>query len=135
MALGWVPDQLKNIYDDKRNVILLASCSRSPRLEFGEHLTRQLGCRLQSIVAYDPFQLLVANLHPRSVLRFGHAVGVEQEAIGWFKRQGTPCTQSQVRLRTAARYFPYAAFRPSYSASTVAAGVQQPSRARCGSLC
>ena len=47
-----MPGQLKNIDDDKRNVILLVHCSRSPPLEFGEHLTRQLGGGLQSIIAY-----------------------------------------------------------------------------------
>src|SRR6516164_5236964 len=77
---------LKNIDDDKRNVILLLHASRSPPLEFGEQLTRQLGGWLQSIIAYDPFQLPVAKSLPRRVLCFGHAVGIEQEAIGWLKR-------------------------------------------------
>jgi len=81
-----VPGQLKNIDDDKRNVILLVHCSRSPPLEFGEHLTRQLGGGLQSIIAHDPFQLPVAKRLPRGVLSFGHAVGVEQEAIGRLER-------------------------------------------------
>jgi hypothetical protein len=34
-----VPGQLKDIDNDKRNVILLAHGRRSPPLEFGEHLT------------------------------------------------------------------------------------------------
>ena len=80
---------LKNIDDYQCNVILLVHRSRSPSLEFGEHLTRQLGGGLQSIVAYDLFQLSVAERLPRGVLSFGHAVGVEQETIGWFKRYAT----------------------------------------------
>ena len=80
------PGQLKNIDDDERNVVLLVHCSGPPLLEFGEHLTRQLGGGLQAVIAYDAFELPVAKCLPRRVLRFGHAVSVEQAAIGWFKR-------------------------------------------------
>ena len=80
---------LNNIDDDKRNVILLVHCNRPPPLEFGEYLTQQLRGGLQSIIAYDTFQLLVAEWLPCDVLRFGHAVGIEQQAIGWFKRHVT----------------------------------------------
>ena len=83
---------------------------------------RQLGGGLQSILAYDSFQLPIAKRLPHNILSFGHSVGVEQETFGWFKRHAAP---SQVRLRTTARYFRYAAFRPAYSTSTVAADVQQ----------
>ncbi len=82
VSFRWLPGQLKNIYDDKGNVILLVHRSRSPPLEFGEHLTRQLTGGLQLIIVYDPFQLVVAKCLPRRVLRFGHAIGIEQEAIG-----------------------------------------------------
>jgi hypothetical protein len=38
------------------------------------------------MIAYDPFQLSITKRFPRSVLGFRDAVGVEQEAIGWFDR-------------------------------------------------
>ena len=77
---------LKNIHDDQRNVILLAHGRRPPSLEFCEHLTRQLGCRLQSIITDDPFQLPVAKRFSRGVLSFSYPIGIEQEAIGSLNR-------------------------------------------------
>jgi hypothetical protein len=55
VAFRWVPSELKNIDDNKRNVVLLIHCNRPPPLEFGEHLTRQLGGWLQSIIAHYLF--------------------------------------------------------------------------------
>jgi hypothetical protein len=94
VAFRWVSGQLKNIDDDKRNVILLVHCSGSPPPEFGEHLTRQLGGRLQSRLATGNWNGLYAI---SGVLSFGYAVGVEQEAIGWV--QPARCTPG-TRLRT-----------------------------------
>jgi hypothetical protein len=42
--------------------------------ELGEHLTRQLGRRLQSILAYDPIQLAVTKYFSRGALSFRDAV-------------------------------------------------------------
>jgi hypothetical protein len=129
-----VPAQLENVDDDKDNVILLVHCSRSPPLAFGEHLTGQFGGGLQWIIAYDPVVARQTRPSPRSQFRSDRRSRAGSDGIIRAARYA-PDTRSQVRLRTIARYFRCAAFRPSYSVTTVTEDVHQPNRAPCGSLC
>jgi hypothetical protein len=56
-----VPEQLKNIYDDQRDVVLLAGRHGLPLAEFEKQLLQQLRSRLGAVVADHLFKLLISE--------------------------------------------------------------------------
>src|SRR6516225_11717800 len=78
---NWLLSTSDHIDNDQGNVIMLRCRRRLPSMNLREQLIQQFRRRVRSVVANDLLKPVVAKGFAVAVLRFDHAIRVEQKAV------------------------------------------------------
>ena len=77
---------LQNVEDEQRDVVLLGHTGWTPCVDFGEEKSHEVWRGLRLMVANYALELCISEGLALGILRFGDAVGVQDDAIGRLQR-------------------------------------------------